>query len=164
MAKQEHLCGYVKWKMVTCVCVGVCVWGWGGWWRSQSSWNQSNVWCFFFSLGNRTPTPSPGPSYWPDARYSSAQVVSTPILIIATNISGSRASVSTCQPPKVFLKPTESVRPVFQFATGILLHFMENHDDSVINLYLPSHSSLYPILVYASLLRRHPSSHWLFLL
>lgn len=25
------------------------------------------------SLGNRTPTPSPGPSYWPDPRYSSSQ-------------------------------------------------------------------------------------------
>jgi len=25
------------------------------------------------SLGNRTPTPSPGPSYWPEARYSSSQ-------------------------------------------------------------------------------------------
>ena len=91
----------------------------------------------FLSLGNRTPTPSPGPSYWPDARYSSAQVVSTPILIIATNISGSRASVSTCQPPKVFLKPTESVRPVFQFATGILLHFL-NWEIMMIRLLITS--------------------------
>ena len=34
-----------------------------------------SVWRYFCSLGNRTPTPSPGPSYWPDPRYSSSQVI-----------------------------------------------------------------------------------------
>ena len=34
------------------------------WWYSK----------YFHSLGNRTPTPSPGPSYWGDPRYSASQV------------------------------------------------------------------------------------------
>ena len=37
------------------------------WWYSKYS-------KYFYSLGNRTPTPSPGPSYWGDPRYSASQV------------------------------------------------------------------------------------------
>ena len=37
-----------------------------------------------------------------------------------SHCEGSRASVGTSRPAKVFLQPTEPVRPVFKLATGIL--------------------------------------------
>ena len=114
------------------------------WWYSK----------YFHSLGNRTPTPSPGPSYWGDPRYSASQVdlsfdKKVAFIFKEFNLKAAELQSALASLPKSFSSQLSqyaqysNLQQVYLFSRGWFLYFLAK-----LILSLPLHILLISNLIF----------------